>query len=91
MLFSGRSLIMSLFIEKTEPQMKRRLSVIQRIYFYVLAFNEEERTKNNFFIFFSIIHSSYQYCIKSQTDRNCFKTDSVLRMLYKECSERSDG
>lgn len=52
---------------------------------------KKREQKKNFFNFFSIMHFSYQYCIKFQTDRNYLKKDFVLRMLYEECSETNDG
>lgn len=67
--------------------MKRRLLVIQRIYFYVLAFNEVERTKN--FYFFSSC-CIFPISIVSNFRQKLFKK-FVLQMLYEECSETNDG
>lgn len=39
--------------------MERRLAVIQRIYFYVLAFNEVERTKKELFLFIFFHHAFF--------------------------------
>lgn len=68
--------------------MKRRLLVIQRIYFYVLAFNEVERTKKNFYFFSSCC--IFPISIVSNFRQKLFKK-FVLQMLYEECSETNDG
>lgn len=65
--------------------MKGRLSVLQSIYFYVLAFNEVEKTKKFCFFHHAASFLSVLYQI---SDKNCLKKKVfVLQMLYKECSE----
>lgn len=58
----------------------RRFVVIQRIYFYVLAFNAVERIKWTVFIFVIMLHFSYQYCIFRLSKRSFF---FVLCMLWE--------